>query len=276
MGLYRKVKEWYGLFVQKKYTTLAGALVFFLILSAVPFSFWVTMLFGKFLVGAEEVFRPELYGEIGEVLSFLRKNAEEASDGATLFLGITSLYSASNFFYHLRRCGEIVYGAPRRRRGWAVRLSALSHVGDRPAVECILGLVSGHGMGLSSFFTLFARRNLHLFSGGGDRISDLFCTQRISVSLSGAVEKTVDRCARYDPFMGDCTDPIFRLYPLRQRPSAVRGDDGGRRDAAVDVLHDCLLRRRGHRQRKRLSGRRGVETVLTASIFFVKKCDKNG
>lgn len=126
MGLYRKIKEWYGLFVQKKYTTIAGALVFFLILSAVPFSFWVTMLFGKILVGAEEVFRPELYGKIGEMLSFLRKNAEEASDGATFFLGATSLYSASNFFYHLRRCGEIVYDAPRRKRGWAVRLSALT------------------------------------------------------------------------------------------------------------------------------------------------------
>lgn len=122
---YRRLKDQYAVFAQKKYTTMAGVLVFFLILSVVPFSFWVILLFGEFLAGSEEILSHELYEGAGEILGFLQQNAKEVSGGATFFLGATTLYSASNFFYHLRQCGEIIYGVPREKRGWAVRLSAL-------------------------------------------------------------------------------------------------------------------------------------------------------
>ncbi len=124
--LYKKIRGMYEILARKRYTTVAGMLVFFLLLSVVPFSFWVTLLFGKFLAGSEKVFSGEIYEGFGEVLEFLKRNAEEASGGATFFLGATTLYSASNFFYHLRQCGEIVYGVPREKRGWTVRLSALA------------------------------------------------------------------------------------------------------------------------------------------------------
>lgn len=125
LPLYRKLREEYEIFARKKYTTIAGALVFFLILSVLPFFFWGTLLFGKFLVGSEEFLDREAYGGIGELISFLRTNAEEASSGATFFLGATTLYSASNFFYHLRRCGEMIYGIAPKKQSGKVRFFAL-------------------------------------------------------------------------------------------------------------------------------------------------------
>lgn len=123
--IYARGKAGYDVLAQKKYTTLAGTLVFFLLLSVVPFTFWLTLLFGKFLVGTEEVLDLEVFAQVKELLVFLQENAKAASAGASFFLGLTSLYSASNFFYHLRRCGEIIYASPHKKGGWKVRLSSL-------------------------------------------------------------------------------------------------------------------------------------------------------
>lgn len=124
--LYGRAKAYYSALSHKKFTTVAGMLVFFLILSVVPFTFWLTLLFGKFLVGTEEVLELEVFAQVKELLLFLQENARTASSGASFFLGVTSLYSASNFFYHLRRGGEIIYETPRKKGGWKVRLSALA------------------------------------------------------------------------------------------------------------------------------------------------------
>lgn len=123
--IYRWGKAHYDVLAQKKYTTIAGTLVFFLILSVVPFTFWLTLLFGKFLVDTEEVLNLEAFTQVKNLLIFLQENAKVASAGASFFLGVTSLYSASNFFYHLRRSGEIIYDMSRKKGGWKVRISAL-------------------------------------------------------------------------------------------------------------------------------------------------------
>lgn len=128
-GKIRRAWQWialrYGVLAEKKYTTIAGTLVFFLILSVVPFAFWLTLLFGKFLVGTEEVLDLEIFSQVRELLLFVQENARAASAGASVVLAVTSLYSASNFFYHLRASGEIIYGCVRKKSGWRSRLAAL-------------------------------------------------------------------------------------------------------------------------------------------------------
>jgi membrane protein len=109
---------------EKKYTTMAGALVFFLLMSLVPFTFLATLFFGKRLAASEELLDLPVFTDVKDWLVFFRDNAVRSSSGATFFLAVTSLWSASTFFYQLRRCGEIIYGE-RRRGGWKVRLSAV-------------------------------------------------------------------------------------------------------------------------------------------------------
>jgi membrane protein len=103
---------------------MAGALVFFLLMSLVPFTFLVALLFGKRLAASEEWLDLPVFADVKDWLIFFRDNAIRSSSVATVFLAATSLWSASTFFYQLRRCGEIIYGE-RRRGGWKVRLSAI-------------------------------------------------------------------------------------------------------------------------------------------------------
>lgn len=106
-------------------TTVAGTLVFFLIMSLVPFVFWLTLLFGGNATILDRVLELELFGWARDFLGFLQTNAQGATAGASIFLIATTLWSSSSFFYHLRRSGEIIYSEARPRRGWKVRLSAI-------------------------------------------------------------------------------------------------------------------------------------------------------
>ncbi len=129
MEKFKRAFHWvhlrYRALTDKKYTTIAGTLVFFLILSVVPFAFWLTLLFGKFLAGTEEVLELEIFAQVRELLLFVQENARTASASASFVLALTSLYSASNFFYHLRASGEIVYGCPREKSGLFSRVAAV-------------------------------------------------------------------------------------------------------------------------------------------------------
>lgn len=122
---FSKVREAYAVLSEKKYTTVAGTLVFFLLMSVVPFTFLVTLLFGKIPDGYREIISLEVFSQVRDLLLFLEENAQSAQKSATIVLAVTSFYSASNFFYHLRRSGEIVYECSRRRKGWRLRVSAV-------------------------------------------------------------------------------------------------------------------------------------------------------
>ena len=108
------------------YTTVAGTLVFFLILSVVPFLFWLLLLFGKTGVQTDEILNLGLFDWAKDLLLFVKNNAEGATAGASVLFLATTLWSCSGFFYHLRRSGEILYGYRREKHGWKVRISALA------------------------------------------------------------------------------------------------------------------------------------------------------
>lgn len=122
---FRTVRDAFAYLSEKKYTTLAGTMAFFLVLSVVPFLFWLTLLFGRLHLDYEQLFELEIFAELKNILLYLRDQAQSAQAGASVVLLATTLYSSTNLFYHMRRSGEIIYDCDRKKGGLAVRISAL-------------------------------------------------------------------------------------------------------------------------------------------------------
>lgn len=121
----RRTRALYGVLAAHRYTTVAGTLTFFLVLAAVPFLFWLILLVGS--TGyAEQLASLELFGWAKDLLVYLTVHAQEAEGAAGVFFLVTTLWSVSGFFYHLRRSGEIVYEYREVKHGWKVRLSAVA------------------------------------------------------------------------------------------------------------------------------------------------------
>lgn len=108
-----------------KFTTIAGTLVFFLILSLVPFVFWLTLLFGTSALDAASLTGLGLFGWAEDLLLFLKENAAENTTGASIVFLATTFWSSTGFFYHLRRSGEIIYDYKAEKHGWKVRIAAV-------------------------------------------------------------------------------------------------------------------------------------------------------
>ena len=107
----------------KRFSTLAGTLVYFLLMSVTPFLFWVTLLIGE--VDFSEILSYELFSAVAPVLEYLQASAAVATSGAGIILLVTSLWSSTNFFYHLRRSGEIIYDNISKKNGVSLRLTSL-------------------------------------------------------------------------------------------------------------------------------------------------------
>lgn len=116
----RRIIELYRYFSDKRFSTIAGTLVYFLIMSIVPFFVWLTLVCGNINVG--RFLSHELFESIGPFLHYLKASAESAASGAGIVLLLTTLYSSTNFFYHLRRSGEIIYNSSRVKGGIKLRL----------------------------------------------------------------------------------------------------------------------------------------------------------
>lgn len=119
-------KEKYDLLSSKRYTTLAGTLVFFLIMSIVPLAFWLTLLIGRFPFDAEAILKLAVFDSVKDILEYVRKEAAEATASTSLILLVTTLYSSTNLFYQMRKSGEIIYGYRGKKQGWRMRLGALA------------------------------------------------------------------------------------------------------------------------------------------------------
>ncbi|MGN0814972.1 MAG: YihY/virulence factor BrkB family protein [Candidatus Coproplasma sp.] len=118
-----RIISFYKTFSDKRYSTIAGTLVYFLLMSIAPFLLWLTLLFGK--VDLQDLTSNQLFSAVEPVLVYLQQSAESAASGAGILLLVTSLYSSTNFFYHLRRSGEIIYDYDRVKGGLRLRLSSL-------------------------------------------------------------------------------------------------------------------------------------------------------
>ncbi len=129
MGRYRRIGEYlfdrFSLLSEKKYTTIAGTLVFFFLMSIVPMLFWTTLLLGKLRVEISVAISLPGTETVSELLQYLQQEAQNATSGASVFLLVTSLYSATNLFYQMRKSGELIYDVPYGRQGLKTRLGAL-------------------------------------------------------------------------------------------------------------------------------------------------------
>ncbi len=122
---YRFLKEKYALLSLKKYTTIAGTLVFFLIMSIVPLSFWLTLVIGKLPVNTDQILSLSVFSSVKGVLDYVQKEASTATTGASVILILTTLYSATNLFYQIRRSGELIYDFHEEKQGLRLRIGAL-------------------------------------------------------------------------------------------------------------------------------------------------------
>lgn len=137
----RKVRGAFSYLSSKKYSTLAGTMAFFLVMSVVPFLFWLTLLFGKLNIDITQLFELEIFEEVRDLLLYLRDAAQSATVGASAVLLVTTLYSSTNLFYHMRRSGEIIYDCRRKKGSVVLRLSALGLI-----FLIMLLLLSGFGV----------------------------------------------------------------------------------------------------------------------------------
>jgi len=123
-NLFCGIKREYRLLTAKKYSTIAGTLVYFFIMSVVPFSFWLTLLFGR-IIDYDTILSLKLFSGAEKFITYITDSARDATNGAGIVLIVTTLYSSTNLFYHLRRSGEIIYDFG-HVGGIRVRLSALA------------------------------------------------------------------------------------------------------------------------------------------------------
>lgn len=119
----RRLLSQFKYFSDKRYSTIAGTLVYFLLLSLAPFILWLTLVFGS--IDIERFLSHELFESVSPFLRYLKESAESAASGAGAVFLVTTLYSSTNFFYHLRRSGEIIYGSERIKEGFKLRIISL-------------------------------------------------------------------------------------------------------------------------------------------------------
>jgi len=128
---YETVKQTVKYYTDKRFSTIAGTLVYFLLMSITPFMLWLTLVLGN--IDVSRFLNHRLLEGASPILRYLKSSAESAADGAgvsgtggisIIFLA-TSLYSSTNFFYHLRRSGEIIYEASDTKSGLRLRLMSV-------------------------------------------------------------------------------------------------------------------------------------------------------
>ncbi len=123
---YSFVREKYRVLTRKKYTTIAGTLVFFFIMSIVPLTFWLTLLIGRLPISADKVLQLPVFSSVQNILGYVQEEAKNATASVSVVLIFSTLYSSTNLFYQMRRSGEIIYGYNRLRPGFRVRIGALA------------------------------------------------------------------------------------------------------------------------------------------------------
>lgn len=122
----KKLIALYRHFSDKRYSTIAGTLVYFLLMSIAPTLLWMALIVGRIDIG--NFVSGTMFDAIEPFISYLNKAAQEAASGAGIVLLVTSLYSSANFFYHLRRSGEIIYDCERKRGGFRLRVASVASV----------------------------------------------------------------------------------------------------------------------------------------------------
>lgn len=149
----RKIIETIKYYSDRRFSTLAGTLVYFLLMSIAPFMLWLTLVFGD--LQTNTLFSNELIENVSPFLRYLKNSAESAASGPGIVLIVSSLYSSTNFFYHLRRSGEIVYNSSGVKGGFKLRLLSLVYIAVAILLVAFIGAVSVVGTEILDSFMPF-------------------------------------------------------------------------------------------------------------------------
>jgi membrane protein len=109
----------------KRYTTLAGTLVYFLLMSITPFLLWISLVVGKRDWQLDVLLNLSVFNGVRPFFSLIKQAAVEAAEEAGFTLLVVSLWSSTNFLYHLRRSGEIIYESKRTKGGIKLRIVSI-------------------------------------------------------------------------------------------------------------------------------------------------------
>lgn len=134
----------------KKFSTIAGTLVYFLIMSITPFLLWLTLFFKG--LDVEKLLSNELFAGILPLISYLKNSAESAAGGAGIVLLVTTLYSSTNFFYHLKKSGEIIYDEENLRGGIWIRVKSVIYIFIAIFLVAVMGGVALAGKFFAELF----------------------------------------------------------------------------------------------------------------------------
>lgn len=146
----RKLIDLVKYYTDKRFSTVAGTLVYFLLMSIAPFILWLTVVFGN--VNLDGILANEIFGSVAPVLRYLKSNAQHAAEGAGAIFLATSLYSSTNFFYHIRRSGEIIYECQKVERGLRLRIKSLVLIVVTIIMVALIGAVTVFGSNLLSLY----------------------------------------------------------------------------------------------------------------------------
>lgn len=149
-----RLREAYRYYSDKRFTTVAGTLVYFFLMSLAPFLFWLSLFFGK--VDLSRLQTIPLFSAALPFLQELQTYAGSAVGSAGIVLIVTTLYSSTNFFYHLRRSGEIIYDSKFKKGGLKLRLSSLGLILSAVVLVAVaLGAVVAGERFLRSFINVY-------------------------------------------------------------------------------------------------------------------------
>ena len=160
--VWRKLKKQYEVLASKKYTTIAGTLVYFLIMSIVPLAFWLTLLIGRLPIDFEHLLQLSVFSSVKQMLLYVQKEAVNATASTSIILLVTTLYSATNLFYQMRRSGELIYDYHRPKHGLKLRLGALA------LMFIVMALVVAFALVFALGTYLFSR----VITGAWERFAD--------------------------------------------------------------------------------------------------------
>ncbi|MBQ9756397.1 MAG: YihY/virulence factor BrkB family protein [Clostridia bacterium] len=122
----KQVKGLFELFSEKRLTTVAGAWVYYFLMSVIPLAFLLATAFGVF--GIDILFDlvsrlPEEFRQAGVAIA---ETAEHASKSVTLLFIITVIFSCTTLLNQMSKDGDFIYGVKAEkkrgvlRRVWAI------------------------------------------------------------------------------------------------------------------------------------------------------------
>lgn len=112
--IYNYIYKRYSYVARKKYSTLAGSLAFFFMLSIIPFIFLVLLFLKLFNFDNSYLDVSFLPERVGQLIDYIVNSQMPNLTTYSIFLIGTSFYTASNIFYQIMQCGEFIYNKKRK------------------------------------------------------------------------------------------------------------------------------------------------------------------